>query len=104
METHTLDYAQDMPEVLILPGKLVHIRSTISLPGSQGTASVAFHAVPFQNDDFPGQWFHGFRLDLDVHLLRQYVYSELLAAAREQAAAISKKLRVAQCDFGQTHM
>lgn len=98
-KTHALEYTQDMPDVSVLPGEYVHIRSKIGLPGSQGTASIGFHAVPFQSDDFPEQWFYGFRLDLDVHLLRHYVHSELLVVARERATAISKKLQVAQCDF-----
>lgn len=93
-----------MPEITVSPGEPVHIRSTIRVPGSCGDAPVILHTVPFRNDDFPGQWFHGFRLDVDVHLLRQYAHSELLAAVRERAAAISKKLRVAHCDFAQAHV
>jgi hypothetical protein len=103
-KSYVLDYTQDMPEVPILPGEHIQVRSIIGLPGSLGTASIAFHAVPFQNDDFPEQWFYGFRLDVDAHSLRQYVHNELAAVAREQAVAISKKLRITRYDFAQAHV
>jgi hypothetical protein len=104
MKSYVLDYIHDMPEVHVLPGEHIQVRSMIDLPGSQGTASLAFHAVPFQNDDFPEQWFHGCWLDVDARSLRQYVHGEFAAAAREQAVAISKKLRITQYDFAQAHV
>lgn len=104
MGSYVLDYTHDMPEVHIMPGEHVQVRSMIDLPGSHGTASMTLHAVPFQNDDFPEQWFHGFRLDIDVQSLHQYVHSELAAAAREEAVAISEKLRTTRYDFAQVHV
>jgi hypothetical protein len=104
MKSYVLDYTKDMPEVPVLPGEYIQIRSKICPPGNHGPASIAFHAVPFQNDDFPEQWFHGFRLDVDAHPLQRYVHSELAALAREQAVAITKKLRITGCDFAQAHV
>jgi hypothetical protein len=104
MESYVLNYAHDMPEVHIMPGEPVQVRSIIDLPGSYGAASMTFHVVPFQNDDFPEQWFHGFRLDIDVQSLHHYVYSELAAAARKEAVAISEKLRITRYNFAQAHL
>jgi hypothetical protein len=104
MEPRTLEYTHGMPDVLVPPGQYVQIRSTILLPDSHGTASLSFHAVPFRNDDFPEQWFYGFHLNLDAHLLQHYVHSELVVAAREQAAAINEKLRITRYNFAQAHV
>jgi hypothetical protein len=104
MRSYVLDYTHDMPEVHVLPGEHVQVRSTIDLPGIHGAASMTFHAVPFQNDDFPEQWFHGFRLNVDVHPPRQYVHGVLAVATREKAVAIIKKLRITQYDFSQAHV
>lgn len=104
MRSHVLDYTHDMPEVHLLPGEHVQVRSMIDLPSSHGTASMVFHAVPFQNNDFPEQWFHGFRLDVNAHPLQQYMHDAMVVVAREQAVAISKKLWTSQYDFAQAQM
>jgi hypothetical protein len=93
-----------MPEVHLMPDDYVKIRSTIHLPGSQEAATMTFHAVPFQNDDFSQQWFHGFRLDIDANPLQQYVHGALVLIARQQAVAISRKLRTTRYDFAQAHV
>lgn len=104
MEDRTLEFTHDMPVVPVLPGEHVRIRSAISLPGSDGTAFVSLHLIPFQNDVYPGQWFHGFRLDVEAHQLRHDVHSEVLSVARQQAAVISEKLQIAHCGFAQAHV
>ena len=104
MRSHVLDYTHDMSEVHIMPGEHVQVRSTISLPGSHETAAMAFQAVPFQNDDFPKQWFYGFRLDIDANSLQQSVHGALVLIARQQAVAISRKLWNTRYDFAQAHM
>jgi hypothetical protein len=104
MRSHVLDYTHDMPEVHIMPGEHVQVRSTISLPGSHEAAAMTFQAVPFQNDDFPEQWFHGFRLDIYANPLQQYVHDALVVIARQQAVAISKRLRITRYDFAQAHV
>lgn len=104
MRSHVLDYTHDMPEVHLMPGDYVKVRSTIDLPGSRETVTMTFHAVPFQNDDFPKQWFHGFHLDIDANPLQQYVHGALVLIARQQAVAISRKLRTTRYDFAQAHV
>ena len=69
MRSHILDYTHNMPEVHLVPDEYLQVRSTIDLPSSQDTATMTFHAIPFQNDDFPKQWFYSFRLDIDANLL-----------------------------------
>ena len=104
MRGHVLDYTHDMPDVHVLPGEHVRVKSAIDLPGSQGSVSMTFHAVPFQQEDFPEQWFHGFQLNIDAHPLRQHAHYELTSVARERAAAINKKLRFTQYDFEHAHV
>lgn len=104
MRSHILDYTHDMIEVDLVPDEHLEVRSTIDLPGSQDTATMTFHAVPFQNDDFPKQWFHGFRLDIDANSLQQSVHGALVSIARQQAVAISGKLRNTRYDFAQAHV
>lgn len=86
------------------PSDFVFIKSTISFPEYDGTASFGLYLVPFQDDSHPGRSFHGSRLDLDVREWPRDKHSELLAAAKRQAVAVSEKMRDASFDLTDTHM
>lgn len=103
-ECRTLEYTHDMPVVPVLPGEHVRIRSALNLSNGQDTALIKFQLVPFQNHVYPGQWFHGFDLAVETHQLCRGVRSEIVAVARQQAAAISEKLQVSPYDFTQAHV
>ena len=93
-----------MPIIPVLPGEHVRVISTLNLPNGGGTALIKVQLDPFQNDAYPGQWFHGFCLAVETHQMRHSERSEIVTAARQQAAAIREKLQIAHYDFAQAHV
>lgn len=101
---HEILYPLDVIPELPL-GEPVQIRTHISLPDSSEWATLKVTIEPFRNDGYPGQWFHGRHINLDICSSQHCHFDEILAIARRRAEVINTWfLQTVYCDCSQSDM
>lgn len=83
------------------PQSLAHI----GLPNDTEKAILKVVRIPFQNLDYPGQWFYGLRFSLAILTSQKSHLNELITIVRQQVSVIAAPLQQqAVHDFSKTHM
>jgi hypothetical protein len=101
---HPVDDMPELPE-----GHGLQIWAHIGLPKDTDKATLKVVRIPFQNHDFPGQWFYGLRFSLAIlssqksHLHELLTIACLPASGMKSQSCSRREIPIFQCHGSGIH-